>query len=336
MKKLLLASTALVMTAGVAAAEVALSGDARMGFVYDGNDVMMTSRARVTFTMSGETDGGMAFGASFRADQAAAAAGNTRMTGGTVFISGEFGKLTFGDTSSAARAAAGDLYGVGLTGLGDLNEVTYLDRNGGAMRWTGLNYDTSALYEYSIEGFTGYIGLSQNNVIRGQSWNGTALVVDATGKVTDIVVSVGANYTWEGLTAAIGYEAQRAKSSSAIVANNLSTNSSHVVASVEYAMDMFRAKAFIGRIGGDLGTALTTPTTSRTHYGVSAEGSFDATTVTAFAYRDTDENVDFGIGMGYDLGGGASINAGIVRDTFDVGATTNSTTTADLGLAFTF
>ena len=35
MKKLLLASTALVMSAGVAAAEVALSGSAQMGIVYD-------------------------------------------------------------------------------------------------------------------------------------------------------------------------------------------------------------------------------------------------------------------------------------------------------------
>ncbi|WP_439563477.1 porin, partial [Roseinatronobacter sp.] len=68
MKKLLLASTALVMSAGVASAQVALSGDARMGITYDNSrdaKLQFSSRARVTFTLSGETDTGMAFGASF-------------------------------------------------------------------------------------------------------------------------------------------------------------------------------------------------------------------------------------------------------------------------------
>jgi hypothetical protein len=74
MKKLLLATSILAGTAGLAAAEITLSGDARMGFlddfVYDGgdDDIGFTSRARVTFTFSGETDGGLSFGASFRAD----------------------------------------------------------------------------------------------------------------------------------------------------------------------------------------------------------------------------------------------------------------------------
>ncbi|MGL4413330.1 porin, partial [Roseinatronobacter monicus] len=90
MKKLLLATTALTLSAGVAAADVSLTGDARMGFIYDGDDVNLTSRARVTFTLSGETDTGMAFGGSFRADNAAGAAAGT---GGSVFISGAFGRL---------------------------------------------------------------------------------------------------------------------------------------------------------------------------------------------------------------------------------------------------
>ena len=102
MKKLLLASTALVMTAGAAAAQVNLSGEARMGIAYDNGiangtvaspnntaKLQFTSRIRVTFSMSGETDSGLAFGASIRGDQFAAGnAGNTGMTGGTVFIDG--------------------------------------------------------------------------------------------------------------------------------------------------------------------------------------------------------------------------------------------------------
>ncbi|MFN7003632.1 MAG: porin [Roseinatronobacter sp.] len=316
MKKLLLASTALVMSAGFASAQVTLSGDARMGLIYNGDDVQMTSRARVTFTLSGETDTGLAFGASFRADNAPSAAGNTRMTAGTVFISGDFGKLTMGDVDTAARAAVGDLYGVGLTGLGDLNEVAYLDRLGFGGAYTGQAYETAALYEYSIDGFTGYIGLGQNNVVR------TPAFTDR-----DNLVSVGAKYTLDGFTGAIGYEYSRARGTGLP-----SFTASHLVASVEYAMDGFKGKVFAGRAGSDLGDALSLIGASKSHYGLSVEGSFDATTVTAFVYRDNFKNTQAGIGGAYDLGGGASIKGGIVRE--DFGATRQ--TRADFGLAFRF
>ena len=150
----LLATTALTLSAGVAAADVSLSGDARMGLIYDGDDIQLTSRARVSFTLSGETDSGLAFGASFRADNAGAANGNTAMTGGNVFISGDFGRLAMGDVAGAARAAVGDLHGVGLTGLNDHNEMQYLDRlTQGADRISAFDRRTAALYSYSMAHF---------------------------------------------------------------------------------------------------------------------------------------------------------------------------------------
>ena len=66
MKKVLFATSALVLSAGFASAEVALSGDGRMGMIYDGNDVQFSSRARVKFTLTGESDAGLSFGAAFR------------------------------------------------------------------------------------------------------------------------------------------------------------------------------------------------------------------------------------------------------------------------------
>ena len=62
MKKILLATAMIAASAGFAAAEVTLSGDARMGIVSDGGDLAFSSRARVKFTLSGESDGGVAFG----------------------------------------------------------------------------------------------------------------------------------------------------------------------------------------------------------------------------------------------------------------------------------
>lgn len=134
MKKVLLASTALVLSAGVAAADVSVGGDGRMGIVsINGADAAFTSRVRISFSASGETDGGLAFGGSIRADNSVGGAGGTA---GSVFVEGSFGKLSMGDVSGAPEAAVGDLSGVGLTGVGDLNELTYLSNaSRPAARW---------------------------------------------------------------------------------------------------------------------------------------------------------------------------------------------------------
>ena len=130
MKKILLATTVLGMTAGFASAEVTLSGDARMGILDAGGSstAEFTSRARVKFTASGETDNGLSFGAELRADNAGDAA---KGTAGTVFVSGAFGKLSMGDVDSAFGATFGNIAGVGLTGLGDKNELSH-SADGGA------------------------------------------------------------------------------------------------------------------------------------------------------------------------------------------------------------
>jgi outer membrane protein OmpU len=133
MKKILLATTMLVGGASIAAAEVSVSGTARMGLVSgfsdgvaangDESDVVFNSRVRVIFTLSNETDSGLAFGASIRADNAAAGAAGDA---GEVFISGAFGKLSMGDVDGAAQMATGHVAGVGYVGIGDLNESTFL------------------------------------------------------------------------------------------------------------------------------------------------------------------------------------------------------------------
>ena len=71
MKKVLLATSVLAMTAGFASAEVTVSGTARMGVIADFGDAdpAFTSRVRIIFTASGETDSGLSFGATVRNDQ---------------------------------------------------------------------------------------------------------------------------------------------------------------------------------------------------------------------------------------------------------------------------
>ena len=139
MKTILLTSTALVMSTGIAAAEVTVGGDGRMGVrSLDGADIEFSSRVRISFTASGETDNGLTFGGSIRADNAG---GGASGTGGSVNIAGAFGTVTFGDTDSAAKKAVGQAGGVGYTGLGDLNEVT---------TYIGGASDPTARWDYTL------------------------------------------------------------------------------------------------------------------------------------------------------------------------------------------
>ena len=116
MKKLLIASTALVATAGMAAADVTISGHAAAGF-HSGLTAGSTaagaladapegiySNAGVDFAMSGATDNGITFSASVNIDAGSEIdAGDFEFDGndggtaglGAVSMTGSFGTLTF-------------------------------------------------------------------------------------------------------------------------------------------------------------------------------------------------------------------------------------------------
>lgn len=71
MKKALIASTALVMTAGIAAADVTISGYGRTAVVYqedntNGNDAQISARVRLNVHATTSTDQGVDFGARVR------------------------------------------------------------------------------------------------------------------------------------------------------------------------------------------------------------------------------------------------------------------------------
>jgi outer membrane protein OmpU len=311
MKNILLATTALVATAGVAAADVSVSGDGRMGFVYNesaAEKTTMSSRIRITFSASGETDAGLSFGGSVRADNAASGSAGTA---GSVFISGGFGKLSMGDVDGAAKAAVGNVSGVGYTGIGDHNELAYLNA-GSDVDGDGTD-DTiypvpSALYEYSAADVTFYAGIGQiggdATLPAGQSY------------------SVGVKYTGvAGLTLSAGYEA----TDDLVTAGNTGTQ---WVLGADYTTGAFTVKGRYGAI--DIGT------NDATQYAVSADYAFGATTVTGF-YRAIDlstgiDGSSYGIGAAYDLGGGATFAGGIVQT--DIAGVDN--TRGDLGIKFSF
>jgi len=317
MKKLLLASTALVLSAGVASAQgVALSGDARMGITYNSalatDKARFTSRARVTFTLSGETDGGLAFGGSFRADNAAGAAAGTA---GSVFISGDFGKLTMGDTAGAAQFVIGHVDGVGLTGLGDHNETFYVGNNTDQSPGLFTASRPTARYEYSMDGFT--------------------FAVSHTNPVGTTAHSVAVGYKMDGYSVGVAYEGRNLAGG---------VNWSQILVGVSAEFEGITAKANYGRASSGLGAP------KRDQYQLSLAGTFDATTVTAYYARNYGGAQSAGVGASYDLGGGASIVGGIVRTNTrpaatpvantgwrpQTGAPVAARTIADFGLSFKF
>lgn len=341
MKKIFLTSTALVLTAGVAAADVTVSGDGRMGVLYDDtglastNDRLedkkwqFTSRIRIKFAASGETDGGLAFGGSVRADHYDTASnavtnaagdvvaiqdtrGALNGAAGEVFISGSFGKLAMGDVSGGAETVVGDLAGVGLTGLGDQNENRYL---------LGAN-DPSALYSYSVEGLTLALGLSD-----------------------DEEYSIGAGYDGSNWGIGIGYERVPTGTPLGITVDGSNfitgvteSRTDQVIVGANASFGGFTIIGTYGQVNG----FTSNKKGKYDQYGISGQYGFDATTVTAY-WREqkaddgegSSETINsYGLGAEYDLGGGASVVAGIASvDAFGGG---ERKTVGDLGLSFSF
>ena len=188
MKKVLFATTALAGLAigGVASAQgIALFGDARLGLGYNINndgavafndeggtddDVRAVSRVRFGVNMTGETDSGITFGATIRADNAIGGEGGVEdqgQTAGSVFVSGSWGTLTYGDTNGADEQWVGDVPGnYSLTGLTDFNETKFVSNGGSFGNDTGNNFASNPFarptvrYDFDIMGFG--LSLSSN------------------------------------------------------------------------------------------------------------------------------------------------------------------------------
>jgi outer membrane protein OmpU len=232
MKRILLASSALVMSAGFAAAEVTVGGDGRMGVQsLDGADVTFSSRVRISFTASGETDNGLSFGGSIRADNSG---GGAAGTGGNVYVDGPFGKLTLGDTDTAAKAAVGQAGGVGYTGLGDKNEIgTYL----------GGKTTPNALWSYSIGDLSLYA--SADNTADDPLLSG------AMGySIGDVGVGVGVERQGDMQNVVASVDATLGDASVKVVVGSGDNNEDHYGASASFASGPATFTAFASSNGG--------------------------------------------------------------------------------------
>ena len=331
MKRLLLASSALCLGAGMATAQdmgmddgmmemampsVTIGGDGRMGVVFDDDEnAKFSSRVRVSFTLAAALDNGMTAGGSIRADNAS---GGAAGTGGSIFLEGPFGRLAMGDVDNGAKAALGHVAGVGFTGLGDLNEITYA---------RGGDPDPTLLYTLPMMGpVQAYASVSHEAMADGVE---TAYSLDEAG---EIVQAPKTRNEISFDTLAVGAKADLAFGGDA--------GTAWIGGGFEGATDGGDEHVLVGvgaSVSGFTGTLLAGTSDDADQFGVSAGYSAGVIGATVFYTDDTEMpkgKEALGVGLSWSLGGGASLKGGVATD---IGQGENEDVRhADLGVTFSF
>ena len=235
MKKVLLATTILGMTAGFAAAEIKFSGDATAGFGSDNGD---TWASYTTFELvvdaTAESDAGISFGASFDVTSGTSfdfggddgdrfADEDGAFGGPEVFVSGDFGKVAFAIDGfdnyhnddndlllarDGVTAGAHDVeysltvsdFSVGLRADIDSGESSLaLGYSAGAVA-LGVNFDDGDAWDASVEGtfdaITAGLSVDSDEVAT------LSLEYSANGVAFGLEVDTADDYTFSA-----GYEA---------------------------------------------------------------------------------------------------------------------------------
>ena len=256
------------------------------------------NRVRVAFGLSGETDSGLEFGASIRADNAAA--GNSG-TGGSQYLSGSFGKISMGDLNGADEDMVGDISAMSLGGLGSNQEHSYQSSS------HNLAYSTSmAGISFGVSTDAG----GGSSTAMGLKWSG-----DLGGGTVTVGLgqsSVGGN-TETSISASLGMGGFTGKILS-------STNDNGPVVVKEVAA-VAATIAYVAEIK--------TPDTKT--MGFSLSYNIDALTITAYnkdmTTTGTKDKGYSGVGVFYDLGGIVA-KAGV--------ADADGQSVMDFGVSFSF
>jgi len=308
MKKILFATTALVATASVAAADVTFGGYGRFGILYQdstagvdgiwgnaddtGSTTDVTSRLRLIITATAESDSGVTFGAMTRIQQGE---GQTGTTNGARFFARSGGlEVGVGHIWGALESMPGQYpVDMGLTGLG--YDYTPYQGDGYTSRGAGLSGNNGIEVMYSAGDFAAHISATDDKALN----------------ITR-VAAYGA-YTFSGWTVAL-----------AVQDSDVATDT-EVSASVG---------GTIGPVA--VGLSYTDNGTSGDRIVLSAGMDVGAATNVEFYYAKDDNDLgatldddSYGIDFNHDLGGGTSLRGGVVKRF-------NSATQADFGVRFNF
>ncbi|MEP4510797.1 MAG: porin [Paracoccaceae bacterium] len=333
MKKILIATTALVGTAGIAAAELNTTGSARIGLAYvedqvdvagEEQELRIEQRLRVNFTGIAETDAGVKLEARFRLESNEDVDNSISGTGpgaaGFAVSSGGF-RLDVGNVSDVIDS--GDVvnyygYGVGFTSFLEHNGTVSGIPAGGF--GSGNPDATTIKIKYEMGDFTVSASYSNNE-------NATAALTevgpDGTLGTADDIVTAATSNDIEEFQIGVGYNFG---DYSVGVAYGSEDNAG--------ADNDFWVATFGGSVGAFDFSIIVADSDSQddVSYGGSLDYDISAATSIRFVVADGGNDANdtvVGIGARHSLGGGVTLAGG-------VGQNAGGKTVADLGVSFSF
>ncbi len=276
MKKILFATTALVATASMAAAEVKLSGYGRFGVLYQegaAEETRIESRFRLNIDGSTTADNGVTFGARVRMQADDAANGDQGAAGlnGARFYATAGGLTVAAGNTLGAIDSMPNIYtgSVGLSGLGYANVVTDFGADDYSSTGAGRN-GIEVIYKADM--FKVHASWSEPST-------GTRRI------------ALSGSATFSGYTIAAGYQDSSA-------ANDVE----FVVTAGGKVGPAKVALAFARDHGGNNQITLSADASVAASTSIQAYVTHDAGQATEMAY---------GVGFKHGLGGGASIRGGV-------------------------
>ena len=326
MKKALIASTALVLTAGVAAADVTISGYGRTGIIYYENtdaqdaaglnETQVYSRLRMNIDASTSTDQGVDFGARFRLQWDQNAETEGQLNAGKLWVTSNGFTVEVGNIDTAFDSA----------------ELLYASELGSYDRSVGGNplgdfyaYESNSLDDaeyngvrvvYSVGDLTvqaSYVDPDQSGLNEGRDMK------EELGFAVDYVWNERLELSAAAVLDGYGYE----------------DNDQYFVGARYAVMDNARIGLnyydngdvyWVNHSENDLGNTITLYGDYTLADGLTNIEAYIANNSGDWAEKETDNS--FGIGVNYDLGG-ARLGASLQRDY-------NERVTADMGVRFEF
>ncbi|QFT58502.1 Porin [Sulfitobacter sp. THAF37] len=318
MKKVLFATTALVATAGVAAADVTFGGYGRFGILYSDNGVTdttnITSRFRLQIDATAESDAGVVFGARARIQQDNDDAASLDSVGtdgdgdGDIDYRGDrtgtgINGVRFFARSGGLEVGVGNIFGA-LEFMPGMYPID-LGLTGHSYDYTAYNFRGDA-YDSDEEGAAGLNGVEV-------MYSAGDLSVHVSASDFNDRIAAHVAYTWNGWTFALGAQDSDSALDTEFAA---SVGGSFGPADVTLAYAKNGDDSLVG--GGD-------------HWVLAGRFDVGAATDVEVYVADADyfAETSYGVDFNHDLGGGTSLRGGISSTGADV-------TLVDFGVRFNF
>ena len=330
MKKILFATSALVATAGMAAADVTMGGYGRFGIYYNEgatkNETRLEQRFRLTITGVTESDSGVKFEARIRfqtddkervsvsedglVSTSEAGASNVAQRSAAGFaVTAEGFRLDVGNVSDVLDS--GDVvdyygYGIGLTYFLEASSGFTLPASGFGTSGDDSFTDPTVKLRWNYEAFTVSASYTDDSTQRS-----TVATAANLGTSEEYQIGLG----WSGDVFNVG----------AMMGQNENADGSdndYWAASIGWTGELFSVSALVADSDNQADTA----------YGISGKFDLGESTEIRALYNDTGidgVSEQYGVGFRHGLGGGVTIAGGVGRNAV-------KDTVADLGVQFNF